>query len=228
MTSKRRYDDGCATAHALELVGERWALLVVRELLLGPKRFTDLRHDLPGLSPNVLSQRLSELEEASLVIRRKLPPPAPVTVYELTKWGYELEPLVREFGRWAARSPSLAGGRPMSVNSLVLSLRTMFNAEAAKGFRGRISLKLGAHEFGATVGQGRIAVDPGAMTQHDVELSGDPNALAQVIYGGKTLDEAVKKGSIALSGDRRVAARFVKLFPLPARAPDLSKEVQVR
>jgi DNA-binding HxlR family transcriptional regulator len=110
MTNKRRYDDGCATAHALELVGERWALLVVRELLLGPKRFTDLRHDLPGLSPNVLSQRLSELEEASLVIRRKLPPPAPATVYELTKWGYELEPLVREFGRWAARSPGLPGG----------------------------------------------------------------------------------------------------------------------
>ena len=228
MTGKRDYDDGCGTAHALELVGERWALLVIRELMLGPKRFTDLRHDLPGISPNVLSQRLSELEEASLVIRRKLPPPAPATVYELTPWGHELEPLVREFGRWAARSPNLPGGRPMSVNSLILSLRTMFNAEVAKGFRARIALTLGAHEFAATIDKGRIAVVAGAMDEPDARLNGDPNALAQVIYGGQALDEAVKKGSIALSGERRVAARFVKLFPLPARAPDLSREVQVR
>src|SRR5262245_56411343 len=112
MTTKRQYDDGCGTAHALELVGERWALLIIRELLLGPKRFTDLRHDLPGISPNVLSQRLSELEEASIIIRRRLPPPAPVAAYEVTAWGRELEPLIQQFGRWAARSPTFPEGRP--------------------------------------------------------------------------------------------------------------------
>ena len=221
MTTKRHYDDGCATAHALELVGERWGLLVVRELMLGPKRFTDLRHDLPGISPNVLSQRLSELEHASIVLRRRLPPPAPAAVYELTPWGRELEPLIREFGRWAARSPTMPEGLPMSVNSLVLSLRTMFNAQAAKGFKGKIGLRLGAHDFTATVNQGRIEVTPGLQEGCDAELRGDPDPLAGVIYGGVTLEAAMRGGGLALSGDKRVAARFVRLFPLPPRAPNL-------
>jgi len=221
MTTKRQYDDGCGTAHALELVGERWALLIIRELMLGPKRFTDLRHDLPGISPNVLSQRLGELEDASIVMRRKLPPPAPVAAYELTAWGRELEPLIQQFGRWAARSPIFPEGRPMSVNSLVLSLRTMFNGQAAKGFQGRLRLKIGAHDFTATVGHGRIAVVPGLAGACDVELSGDPNMLAAVVYGGLTLEDAVRSGSVALAGDKRVAARFLRCFPLPERAPDL-------
>jgi len=226
MTTKRQYDDGCGTAHALELVGERWALLIVRELMLGPKRFTDLRHDLPGISPNVLSQRLSELEEASIVVRRKMPPPAPVAVYELTQWGHELEPLIRAFGRWAARSPTMPDGRPMSVNSLILSMRTMFNAEAARGFRGKLSIRLGEHGFTATVGEGRIAVVPGLAGACDAELRGDPNALAAVIYGGLALEDAVRSGSIGLSGDKRVAVRFLRCFPLPERAPDL-REIRV-
>ena len=91
MAGKRSYDDGCAAAHALDLVGERWALLVVRELVLGPRRFTDLRAGLPGISPNVLTQRLEELEQGSVVRRRKLPPPAASWVYELTEWGAQLE-----------------------------------------------------------------------------------------------------------------------------------------
>src|SRR6266516_1629899 len=97
--TKRSYDDGCAAAHALDLVGERWALLIVRELVLGPKRFTDLRAGLPSISPNVLTQRLSELEQAAIVRRRKLAPPAGAWVYELTKWGLELEPVVIALGR---------------------------------------------------------------------------------------------------------------------------------
>src|SRR5215204_4140654 len=90
MATMRTYDDGCAAAHALDLIGERWALLVVRELLLGPKRFTDLRAGLPNASPNVLAQRLRELEAAGIVRRRKLPPPAASRVYELTEWGQDL------------------------------------------------------------------------------------------------------------------------------------------
>src|ERR671934_620886 len=106
MATKRTYDDGCAIAQALDLIGERWALLVVRELLLGPKRYTDLRRGLPNASPNVLSQRLDELERVGIVERHKLPPPAGSRVYELTQWGHELDEIVVSLGHWAARSPS--------------------------------------------------------------------------------------------------------------------------
>ncbi|MFO0990937.1 MAG: winged helix-turn-helix transcriptional regulator [Hyphomicrobiales bacterium] len=223
MTGKRDYDDGCGVAHALELVGERWALLVIRELMLGPKRFTDLRNDLPGISPNVLSQRLSELEASSIVVKRRLLPPAAVTAYELSAWGRELEPFIRDFGRWASRSPSMPQGRPMSVNSIVLSLRTMFNPQAAKGFRGKIGLSFGEHEFTARVSGDRMTVLPGRDEACDVYLRTTPDALAAVIYGGQPLDEAAKAGTVALEGDKRVAQRFVKCFPLPERAPDLRR-----
>src|SRR5918998_4174539 len=113
MATKRTYGDGCAIAHGLDLVGERWALLVVRELLLGPKRFTDLKTGLPNASPNVISDRLRELEQAGLVTREKLPPPAGSRVYALTDWGRELEPTVLSLGRWAARSPALPADDPM-------------------------------------------------------------------------------------------------------------------
>ena len=107
MSSRRKYDQGCGSAHALDLIGDRWALLVVRELLLGPKRFTDLRDGLPGIGPNVLTQRLKELEEIGVLRRRVLPPPAASTVYELTEWGQELEEVLVRLGRWGARSPSM-------------------------------------------------------------------------------------------------------------------------
>src|ERR687890_332816 len=103
--SKRHYDDACAAAHALDLVGERWALLVMRELMMGPKRFSDLRESLPGISANVLTQRLDGLEAAGVLVRRKLPPPAAVQGYEMTEWGYESEPIFQTLGRWATRSP---------------------------------------------------------------------------------------------------------------------------
>src|SRR5918998_3521966 len=132
--SRRRYEDACGAAHALDLVGERWALLVMRELMLGPKRFSDLRADLPGISANVLTQRLEGLEAAGLLTRRRLPPPASAQVYELTPWGYEVEPIIQSLGRWAARSPAHDPTLPISAVSLMLSFRTMFDAERAQGF----------------------------------------------------------------------------------------------
>src|SRR6187399_2266978 len=125
----RSFGQYCGVAHALDLIGERWALLVVRELILGPKRFTDLRGDLSGISPNVLTQRLDDLEHAGVLRRRKLPPPAATWVYELTEWGAQLEPVIMAIGRWGARSPLLATGS-MSPDALVLSFRTMFSGEA--------------------------------------------------------------------------------------------------
>ena len=128
MGKRRSYGEACAAAHALDIVGERWALLVVRELLLGPKRFTDLRAGILHASPNVLAQRLRELEQAGVVRRRKLPPPAASKVYELTDWGEALEPVIIELGRWATRSPALPRDAEMSVDSHVLAMRTLFDA----------------------------------------------------------------------------------------------------
>src|SRR5918992_2241353 len=121
MATRRTYGDGCAIAHGLDLVGERWALLVVRELLLGPKRFTDLKRGLPNASPNVISERLRELERAGVVRRDKLPPPAGSRVYALTDWGRELEDTVMALGRWASRAPR-PGDAPVGADSVVLAL----------------------------------------------------------------------------------------------------------
>src|SRR5918997_3158931 len=131
--ARRRYDDACGTAHALDLVGERWALLVMRELMLGPKRYSDLRADLPGISANVLTQGLEGLEAAGVLARRRLPPPASSQVYELTSWGYESEPIFQALGRWAARSPEHDPRLPLSPVSLFLSFRTMFDPARAAG-----------------------------------------------------------------------------------------------
>src|SRR4051794_19763228 len=122
MSRQRAHLDACATAHALELVGERWALLVVRELLLGPKRFTDLRTGLPDISPNVLGRRLRELEASAILRRRDLPPPYASKVYELTPWGYDLEPIVLALGRWGARSPALPREGQLSTDAFALAL----------------------------------------------------------------------------------------------------------
>src|SRR5919206_4688904 len=124
MAGKRAYNDRCGIARGLDLVGERWALLVVRELLLGPKRFSDLRAGLRSIGPDVLAQRLRDLEGAGILRRAKLPPPAGAQVYELTEWGQELEPVILALGRWASASPSFPRGAPMGPDALVLALKS--------------------------------------------------------------------------------------------------------
>ena len=140
---KRRYDDACGLAHALDLLGERWAMLVLRELAYGPRRFSELRADLPGISANVLTQRLTELEERGLVRRIKLPPPASVQVYEATEWGLEAIPIIASLGRWAARSPLHDPTLPMSDVSVMMSFQTLISPERAEGFDGRIGFRFG-------------------------------------------------------------------------------------
>ena len=128
MAGKRTYGDPCGIARALDVIGERWALLVVRELLLGPKRFTDLRAGMPNLSPDVLSQRLRELEQAGVVRRGSLPPPAGSRIYELTDWGRELEPIVLGLGLWASRrAPFPPGDAPIGADSMMLALKTLYD-----------------------------------------------------------------------------------------------------
>jgi DNA-binding HxlR family transcriptional regulator len=216
--SKRHYEDACATAHALDLVGERWALLVMRELMLGPKRFSDLRESLPGISANVLTQRLEGLEAAGVLVRRKLPPPAAVQVYELTEWGYESEPIFQALGRWAARSPAHDPSLPFSTASLVLSLRTMFNAERAKDMDARIGFHLGEETFLARLADGRLEIARGPLDGADLILTGAPPVLAGAIYGGQPLEALEQAGVLQVEGDRTLAQKFVRLFPLPPKA----------
>jgi len=219
MSTPRSYQDGCAGAHGLDLVGERWALLVVRELLLGPKRFTDLRAGLPGISPNVLTQRLDELERHAVLRRRRLAPPAPVWVYELTDWGRGLELIIVELGRWAARSPSLPRSYPLSVDSLVLSFRTMFDPAKADGLTLQLELHFGADRFRAAVLDGALHIERGTAPQPDVVIASDPNTLAQLAYDGGDFNAALRDGSLAISGDKKAAKRFLSLFTLPPPAP---------
>ena len=214
----RTYDDGCAAAHALDLVGERWALLVVRELLLGPKRFTDLRVGLPNASPNVLAQRLRELEAAGVVRRRKLPPPAASRVYELTEWGMELEPVIIRLGRWGARSPARPRDAGLGVDSLILSFRTMFDPRAAERLDASYELRFGEDCFHAEVADGRFEIARGSADRPDAIIEADPGTLAAVVYEELQLDEAVRSGNIKIEGDEPAVERFLTFFPLPEPA----------
>lgn len=210
---RRGYDDACGTAHALELIGERWALLVLRELMLGPRRFSQLRADLPGISANVLTQRLSELEERGLVAKKRLPPPASVQVYEATEWGLEAEPIVQTLGRWAARSPRHDPTLPISGVSILLSMRTMMNAKRAKGIDARIGFRFGPDSYVARLRKGQIKIRRGEIEACDLVVAADPPAnLAAVMYGKAPYD------LIEWSGDRKLLDRFVDLFHLPPKA----------
>src|SRR3954468_991191 len=178
MATMRTYGEGCGIAYALDLVGERWALLIVRELLLGPKRFTDLRAGLPNASPNVLAQRLRELEEALVVRRRKLPAPASSWVYELTDWGRDLEPGIRALGLWAVRSPSFPQDAPVSTDSVVLALGTFFDADAAAGLSACYELRLGDSSFRLRVADGRLELGRGPVGDADAVIETDADTLA--------------------------------------------------
>jgi len=214
----RSYGDPCGIARALDLVGERWALLVVRELLLGPKRFTDLRAGLPGASPNVLSQRLRELERAAIVRRRKLGPPAGSWVYELTDWGLELEPVVLGLGRWGSRAPQTATAE-LGVDALMLALKTQFDPGAAGDLHATYELRLGEERFRAVVGGGRLELARGGADHPDATIDADAATLRGLVFGGRQLADARRSGDLRLDGDQRAVARFLRLFPRPDPAP---------
>jgi DNA-binding HxlR family transcriptional regulator len=215
MATMRTYGDGCGIAHALDLVGERWALLIVRELLLGPKRFTDLRDGLPNASPNVLAQRLRDLEQGSIVRRRKLAPPAGSWVYELTDWGRDLKPIALALGVWALRSPSFPHDAPVGTDSVILALATFFDAEAAGDLRAVYELRLGEHTFNVRVADGAIDVDRGAAADADVIVETDPMTLSAVIWNGREPGDDVR-----FDGDPAAVQRFLELFPRPATAAE--------
>lgn len=219
--SERSYEDGCATAHAMDLIGDRWALLIVRELMFGPKRFSDLRTDLGKISTNVLTQRLTDLEASGILVRRRMPPPAASWIYELTDWGRDLEEPILSLGRWAARSPSLRQGLPMSPSGLLLAMRAMFDPRRSGPFRVRLEMPQGQALLEAANGHLDVRAGPElpAAAVPGAVLSADTATLDALIFGGLALEEAVASGAASVSGDLEVTLAFLKAFEVPQPAP---------
>jgi len=215
MTDRRTYGDPCGIARALDLFGERWALLVVRELLLGPKRFTDLRGGLPGVGPDVLAQRLRDLELAGIVRRGILPPPAGSRIYELTERGRELEPVLLALGRWGSRAALATGGPALGVDAFVVALKTLFDPSGAGGLSESVELLMGGQRFHARVRGKRLQVVRSNGERPDATIQGDTRSLSAVLWHGRRLSDARAAGEITIEGSRPVAERFLKLFPPP-------------
>jgi len=215
---RRLYDDACGMALALELVGERWVPLILRELMFGPRRFGEIKRGLTGISANVLTQRLESLEANGVLIRRKLPPPVSVQVYELTPWGYESEAPLAALGRWAVRSPLHDPRLPLSGASLMMSFRTMIDPARAAGLDARIGFRIGPDPFDAHLHDARLDVARAVAENPDFAMASEDAALiAAVVYGGQPLAAMEEAGAIRVEGDRALAERFVTLFPLPSK-----------
>jgi DNA-binding HxlR family transcriptional regulator len=199
----RTYGDRCGIARALDIVGERWALLVVRELLLGPKRFTDLRAGLPQIGPDVLSQRLRELEASGVVRRDKLPPPAASQVYALTERGRALEPVVLELGRWGSHVPGPEDA-PLGADAAMLALKTMFGP--GQGLRATYEVRLGEDRYAVRVDGDRLDIARGSAVGQDATIATEPATLAMVLWHGRP------ESDLQIEGDRPSVSRFLELF----------------
>jgi DNA-binding HxlR family transcriptional regulator/putative sterol carrier protein len=213
---RRSYGKYCGLAHALELVGERWALVLVGDLLRGPKRFTDLQRGQPRIPSNVLSARLKELEEAGVVRRRVLPRPASGVGYELTEYGRELEDIILRLGLWGARS--MADPRPddvVTADTVLLALRTTFRPEAARELRASYELRLGQIVVHARVDDGTLEVDEGPIANADLVLETDLS-LHPLLTGELGPAEAIENGRVRLTGKRKLFEQFVEVFHIPA------------
>ena len=211
----RTYGQFCGLAHAMELIGERWALLLIRDLLSGPKRFTDLRNGLPRIPTNILSARLKELEGSGVIQRRLLPRPQGSVVYELTDYGRELEDVVLRLGLWGART--LGQPRPddvVTTDSLLIALRTTYRSDAARGLHLRYELRVGDIAVHARIDDGALEVAPGPAADPDLVIETGPE-LRALLAGEIGPSEAVAGGSVQLSGDPKLLERFVAVFHVP-------------
>lgn len=204
--SARSYDDPCGIVRALDLIGERWALLVVRELLFTPKRFTGLRAGLSTASQNVLSHRLRELEQAGVVRRHRLGPPASTWGYELTGRGRGLRPVIIELARWGCHEPTGSTAQ-LSVAALMVALLTTFSSAMAGDLAATYELRVSGEHYRATVRDGRIDIAAGAPENADAVIDTDAATLRAIVFGGRAAAGAVTEGS---------ATRFLGQFPRPA------------
>lgn len=220
----RSYADACGITRALDVVGERWAIPVVRELVFGPRRYTDLAAALPGVSTNILGDRLKELTEAGVTVRRRLPAPAASTVYELTPWGAALEPVLVALGRWAAHTPADLSAQTLSASSLALSLKTIFDSDAAAGADLDLVLAMGEDIFEARVHGGSFTIrrlEP-AVAEADerspgsqIRVDSDPKTLAAVIFQDLEPGQASRTGRLRVDAPSDALDTFARCFPLP-------------
>lgn len=229
------YDDACGAAFAMELIGERWSLPVIRELMMGGRRFSDIRASLPGISAKMLTERLASLESAGIVVRVTLGPPTPAKLYALTPWGLALEPVMQELGRWSVRSPGFNPQLPLTPVSLMLSMRTMINARAAQGWEVSVRFEVADDRFDGRLADGELRIvrtppaspagfppesSPGASTPEMVFRAPKPNDYLWVFYGKQPLGSPGL--ALQADGDPALIERFIAMFGLPPRqsAPD--------
>lgn len=218
MAGKRSYGDPCGIARALDVVGERWALLVVRELVLGPKRFTDLKAHLPGIATDVLSQRLRQLEQAGVLEQTSLPAPASGRAYALTDRGHGLEPVLHALGRWGSQERFATVTHEMTVDAFAVALETVFDPGRAQGLDATVALVVDGDSLVARVHDGLIDLRRGAADQPEARIEGSVAALREVLWRGHPLKEAEADGSVSVGGLRSVVRRFLDLFPPPVPA----------
>ena len=204
----RSYGDQCGVARSLDVIGERWALLIVRELLLGPKRFNDLLAGLAGASPNVISQRLRELTGNGVIRHRDLGPPARVRVYELTDWGRDLEPVVLHLGQWGTRAPLPEGAR-WGLDSLRLALQATADPAVVNG---RYELRVGPEVFTVDGTSGSVRVRRGTADRPDGALTTDADTLHAVALGKRPIADTVESGDLRLDGDPQAISGLTGLL----------------
>lgn len=208
----KTYGEGCVAAHALDLVGDRWALLVVRELMLGPKRFGAIRAGLPRIAPNILSQRLDEMAASGLIRHQMLPPPASVAVYALTEAGAALWPVIAALCRWGARQPGHDPRQFISPTALMLSMQALGQRAGPPVAAGFV---LGGEAFEVRLGRGRYDVARVARPAAPVVFSGSANAVAGLVYGPLPVTVAAgQAGPGRFEGDPALAQGFVDRFRL--------------
>jgi DNA-binding HxlR family transcriptional regulator/putative sterol carrier protein len=213
----RNYGQFCGLARALDLVGERWALLIVRDLLVAPRRFTELQESLHGIPTNVLTSRLRELEDAGVVRRRAQAPPARGVVYELTDYGLELEDPLLRLGYWGAK----ALGEPkqdeiISMDSLALALRGAFRPEKARGPKRLYELRVDGKSLRVAVKRGAASIPASSPGEPDLVLETDPGVLSELLAGGRDVEEATSSGRVRLDGDPADARRLFEMFRFPS------------
>lgn len=209
---KRSYDQFCAVARALDYVGERWTLLLVRELMLGPKRFKDLLDGLPGIGTNLLTDRVKDLERSGIVSRRVLPPPAGSAVYELTEVGRGLEPVVFALGRWGHQFLQPKASDDIRPGWFMVSLRATFRPEAVTRPTEDYELRVDGQPFTVRIDRGEVRTSQGVAADPDVTMTMDLDTLIGLLRHRVTPRAAVRSGKVRVEGDQTGLPRFVDLF----------------
>ena len=213
----RSYDQFCALACALDVVGERWNLLIIRELLPGPRRFKDLIEGLPGISTNLLSERLKDLEQEGILCRRVLPPPAGSTVYALTAAGQALEAAVLELGRWGSRRlpASLEGIALPSLGAITLALKAFFHPERAQGVDETYELRFGTEALQVRITDGELQVQHGQAIEPAAVFHTDMQTFLGLFTGQLQADAALAAGLVRIDGDPGALSRFRRFCYVP-------------